>query len=156
MEGDSHDTPTTVPSPSTSPSASTPEQGTGSEDLVGRFAARQPTFEPQTVEKAAGEPEPDLQENQGECGDEADQQQVDEEHDQEPEIRHDGEPPLGDDNWRRDKKGNLLNPGALYMRFYRRVRSILLSQHVINYLLFFKFIIYFFFLAMYICWLYRY
>ena len=54
MEGDSHDTPTTVPSPSTSPSASTPEQGTGSEDLVGRFAARQPTFEPQTVERAAG------------------------------------------------------------------------------------------------------
>jgi hypothetical protein len=28
-----------------------------------------------------------------------------------------------------------LNPGALYMRFYRRVRSILLSQHVINYFL---------------------
>ena len=127
MDGDSSHTPTTVPSPSTCQSGSSPEQCTG--DLVDRFAARQPTLEPESVEKAEKEPEPSAHgenhEDEGEDGaglpgdvpDEDDHEEL----------------PVGDDQWRRDKKGNLLNPGALYMRFYRRVRSNLLSQHVINY-----------------------
>ena len=32
----------------------------------------------------------------------------------------------GAESWRRDKYGNALNPNALYMRFYRRLRSILI------------------------------
>ena len=32
----------------------------------------------------------------------------------------------GAESWRRDKYGNILNPNALYMRFYRRLRSILI------------------------------
>ena len=42
--------------------------------------------------------------------------------------RAESEDDEGAESWRRDKHGNVLNPNALYMRFYRRLRSILICN----------------------------
>lgn len=107
------------PSPSRSPSGDYEDP-----NLFQQFAARKPTRSDEWDNW-------DCDGNDGEGGNHHEK----ETHDAVNEgVKDDHEPvkeelsPEGDakvdDSWRRDKHGNVLQPLALYMRFYRRVRSI--------------------------------
>jgi hypothetical protein len=47
---------------------------------------------------------------------------------QEGENENEGEENAAEEKWMRDKKGNFISPAALYMRFYRKLRSKLESK----------------------------
>ena len=108
-----------VPSPTTSPS----DQGTAPA-AHSRLAARQPTFEePGNGVVATVPPHEVVPETPVVPGTPATVAASENEHtDETVEGVPDAE---SSDEWRRDKSGVLLNPQALYMRFYRKIRSIL-------------------------------
>ena len=112
-----------VPSPSLggSPTAATPaSEGPATSEVVhARLAARQPTF-PSPHEEA--EPTPNMETPNTETPN------VEGAGGREGEGEDHQEPSGGDENpdaWRCDKNGAQLQPQALYMRFYRRIRSTL-------------------------------
>ena len=81
-----------------------------SADVHSRLAARRPTTDLQDPAEAMKSPgESEAADTASKSGDQAETSP--------------GNQGGQDDGWRRDKKGNLLQAGALYMRFYRKVRS---------------------------------
>ena len=120
-----------VPRSSPPPEGSPPSESRSlsSEDTSGdvRLAARQPTFNSPAAEgtpETAGE----APENKGEAGDEA-ALPADDLGNQEstPVVKQELESGNTGKSWKTDKHGKPLTPTALYMRFYRQLRSTLAS-----------------------------